>query len=355
MQHILDSMPDAVVVVKPDGLIEFSNLQAENWFDYGRNELVGQSIEILIPEKLRNKHKANREHYLQTSAPRLMGSGLDLYARRKDGSELAVDISIGPLSINGEPHFIAVVRDITERRKLEYERDEATHAREEILGMVSHDLKTPLTAILLNLQLAPRVLAGAWNPSVQKWVNRMSHAADQMNHLMQDVLTAEKVKAGTFNIEKQPHSVATLISNILELLGPIAERKSIILEKKIPDEPLNVRCDQDRILQVLSNLLGNAIKFTAEGGRIGLEVVSRQKEIEFCVWDTGPGITKENLPQLFDRYWQAKKTARMGTGLGLYIVKTVVEAHGGRVWVESSLGNGSRFFFSLPLTDSKLA
>ena len=113
---------------------------------------------------------------------------------------------------------------------------------------------------------------------------------------------------------------------------------------------MTVPCDWDRILQVFSNLIGNAIKFTSHVGEVGVRVEHKcHGEIEFCVWDTGPGIPAENIPHLFKRYWQAEKTSGMGTGLGLFIVKTIIEAHGGRIWVESALGKGAKFYFTLSL------
>jgi signal transduction histidine kinase len=132
------------------------------------------------------------------------------------------------------------------------------------------------------------------------------------------------------------------------MMASLAVRKAIQLEINIHPKTVRVFCDRARIVQVLSNLLGNAIKFANENCQIGVEVTTQPDATKFCVWDTGPGISVEHLPHLFDRYWQAKETSSLGTGLGLYIVKTLIEAHGGRVWVESELGKGSRFFFTLP-------
>lgn len=349
VQIILDSSPDAFIIVRADGIIEFANTQSQKWFGYEMQELIGQPIEILLPDKLKNKHVVHREHYARQPVARPMGTGLPLFARKKDGTEFPVDISISPLPIDDEIHFIAVVRDITDRKKLEAERNDAMCAREEILGIVAHDLKNPLSAILLNIQLASHVLGQAWNPVIQKWVKGITNSAEQMNHLIHDLLTSKKIEAGNFVIEKQTCTVANIVSDAVELMGPIAERRSLQLEINLPQEPLRILCDRARTLQVFSNLIGNAIKFSCAEGKIGIQAQVSKDEVEFHVWDTGAGISAENLPHIFDRYWQAKKTSLTGTGLGLYIVKTIIEAHGGKVWATSELGKGSHFYFTLPI------
>jgi signal transduction histidine kinase len=132
----------------------------------------------------------------------------------------------------------------------------------------------------------------------------------------------------------------------------MARQKKVRLERELPSEPFEIHCDRGRVLQVFGNLIGNAIKFTPEGGAIKLRAEQRGEEALFSVADTGPGIAPDELPHVFDRYWQAKETACLGTGLGLSIAGGLVEAHGGRIWVESTPGQGATFFFTIPMADA---
>jgi hypothetical protein len=148
--------------------------------------------------------------------------------------------------------------------------------------------------------------------------------------------------------------VAPLLSEAVELQVAGAQRKQLRLEKVLPDEGIEVDCDRGRILQVIGNLIGNAIKFTGEGGSVTVAAEPHGEETRFSVADSGPGIEPAELSHVFDRFWQAKKTARLGTGLGLAIAKALVEAHGGRIWVESTLGQGATFFFTIPTAQARV-
>jgi len=343
---LLDASPDAVVIHHVNGFIETVNFQTEQLFGYTRNELIGQPLEILLPEQFREIHISHRNHYSRSPTPRPMGTGIDLYARRKNGTEFPVDISIGPLKIGGDLLFISTIRDITKKRKSEFDRIKSIRAQEQVLGMILHDLKNPLTAILMSIQIAPKILIAS--PEVQKWLRTIRVAAEHMNGLIHDILTLKQTEYGTLAVNKQLFEIGSLVGPILTIVAPIAERKSIQLECVIPDNELRVNCDKDRIMQVLSNLLNNGIKFTPAGGRVELRVESVHDFIKFVISDTGPGLSEEEISHLFEPYWQAKRTAQLGTGLGLSISKNIVEAHAGKIGVTSSLGQGSQFFFLLP-------
>src|SRR6266851_1911414 len=162
--------------------------------------------------------------------------------------------------------------------------------------------------------------------------------------LIEDLLDLASIEAGRLTVERKRHPVTPLVQEALELVEPMAAQKKLRLERELPSEPLDFDCDRERVLQVFGNLIGNAIKFTPEGGTIKVRAEMRGDETLFSVADTGPGIRPDELPHVFDRYWQAKKTARLGTGLGLSIAEGLVEAHGGHIWVESTPGRGSTFF-----------
>jgi PAS domain S-box-containing protein len=241
--------------------------------------------------------------------------------------------------------------DVDDKKRAEEERSRAILAREELLAMVSHDLKNPLGAILLTTALLRRMeLGGQEGERVRGNVEKIQRAAERMNSLIRDILDLARIEAGHFLIEPAPHAPLALMDEALELLQPLATQKGLRLERQVRGESLGpVRCDRERVLQVFSNLLGNAIKFTPEGGSVLVSAEPGEGSVRFSVKDTGPGIPAEQLPHLFDRYWQARDKARMGTGLGLFIARGIVAAHGGHIWVDSTVGVGSTFSFTLPV------
>jgi chemotaxis family two-component system sensor kinase Cph1 len=228
----------------------------------------------------------------------------------------------------------------------------AVQAREELVAVVSHDLKNPLGAIQMNAAL---ILRAASPPDAEQWQRVQSSAAriqrstDRMTGLVKDLLDLAKIESGRFRIEPRVEEVQSLLEQSFEVLKPLAEQKNISLTPVFRAPPdVAVEADPERVFQVLSNLIGNAIKFTPKGGNIRVTVETGPAHVKFAVSDSGPGIPAEQLPHLFDRYWQARHRAREGAGLGLYIVRGLVEAHGGRVWAESQGDSGSTFFFTLP-------
>ncbi len=222
----------------------------------------------------------------------------------------------------------------------------AVAARDEVLSVVSHDLKNPLAAIDLGVQMLLRNKAAA--PAHQAIARRIASAVKSMKSLIQNLLDSAKFESGHLTLERAEHGIRDTLSELLTIQEPLANDRSIHLEVELPDPGLTASFDPERIGQVLSNLVGNAIKFTRPGGTVRVRTEPSVEGICFSVSDTGPGIPAEQLPRIFDRYWQARETARYGTGLGLAIAKGLVEAHGGRIWVESAVGSGSTFYFTLP-------
>jgi signal transduction histidine kinase len=231
--------------------------------------------------------------------------------------------------------------------------DIAVRDRENMLAIVSHDLKNPLGAIQLNHQLMARTLqSGEPTERDRKLLTQLARAqrsAERMVRLIDDILDMAKIEAGRFMVEKADSRVDELLSEVLELHQPAAIQKSILLRTEIPQEACVGYFDHARIFQVLSNLMGNAIKFTPEGGTVTVRAETQGELLIFSVEDTGSGIAPEHLPHIFDRFYQAQETSKLGTGLGLSIAKGIVDAHHGKIWAESMLGKSSTFSFSLPV------
>lgn len=251
---------------------------------------------------------------------------------------------------------INVNEDITERRNAEVDAEEsakqlldAVQTREDVLSIVSHDLKNPLQAINLSIQYLKRRLPETKeNESITKMLATIKSSAESMNRLIHGILDIGKIQAGTFSIEVKKTRLADILNNLKEVLIPLSKNKQIDLYFRPEDFDHEIECDPDRVMQIFSNLIGNAIKFTPAGGKIEVTMELQDHMIKVCVEDNGPGISKDLQKNLFNRYWQAKETSAQGSGLGLFITRGIVEAHGGEIWVESTPGAGTRFYFTIP-------
>jgi PAS domain S-box-containing protein len=223
----------------------------------------------------------------------------------------------------------------------------AVEARQDMLSIVSHDLKTPLTSILLNAG----AMAGPPQGERRKGkthVDRIKQAAKQMQRIIDDLLDATSIEAGNLSIDRRDHDVGLLMREAIELLQPLGQEKGLTLEAKLPSEAMWVACDATRVTQVFTNLIGNAVKFTPEGGSISIAADAWEGKVRLSVRDNGPGMSKAVMRRLFERFSQARETAHKGRGLGLFISKGIVEAQGGTIWVESQPGVGTVVQFTLP-------
>ena len=228
--------------------------------------------------------------------------------------------------------------------------EQAVRARDDLVAVVSHDLKNPLSVIQMQSSALLRGIVsedGESSRRLRAAAERIQRAIDRMNTLLHDLLDLSKIEAGRFSVQPTVHNARELVEEALLVLEPLGHRKQITFTLDASDD-CTVLADRDRIYQVLSNLVGNALKFSPDGGAIQLQISKADNETLFTVADEGPGIAADQLSHLFNRYWQAPRSGRQGSGLGLYIAKGIVEAHGGRIWVVSALGSGSAFSFALP-------
>jgi len=245
-------------------------------------------------------------------------------------------------------YYITQMEDITEIKRTEEALRRAVAERDQVLGIVAHDLRNPLANILI----ACATLDRRGEESELKPKELISRAAQRMNRLIEDLLDVSLVEAGQLKLERQRIAVKDLVSEAVGMQAPLASSSKIDLRLAAGADLNDVLGDRHRLLQVLENLIGNALKFTQAGGHITVGAVPRDHEVMFSVADTGSGIAPQDLTHVFDRFWQTTtRTRRLGAGLGLPITKGIVEAHGGRIWVESRFGRGSSFFFTLPLAD----
>jgi PAS domain S-box-containing protein len=231
---------------------------------------------------------------------------------------------------------------------------EATQIRDQVLSFVAHDLRNPLGTITMQASLLQRSGAEPERRS-RKPAETIQRAAARMNRLIQDILDVSRMEGGHLSVEQARVPAQQIVSDSVEAQKPLTSSASIDLQLELETGVPDVWADRDRILQVFENLIGNAVRCTKPSGRITVGAASHDGEVVFWVEDTGAGITAEEMPHVFDRFWQARKTRRTGAGLGLQIVKGIVEAHGGRIWVESKVGVGTTFLFTLPTAQAARA
>jgi PAS domain S-box-containing protein len=243
---------------------------------------------------------------------------------------------------------------VVEHARLFHEAEQATRARDDVLAVVAHDLRNPLNTVTMavSLMLETTPIERVQERRQAEIVRR---AADRMNRMIQDLLDVKRMESGRLTTDMKPEHPAVIINDTIDMLRPLAAGSTIRLDSSIEDNLPLVLADAARVQQVLSNLVGNAVKFTPRDGRITVCAERIDGEVRIGVIDTGPGIPAEQLPHIFGRFWQAKTSDRRGIGLGLAIAKGIVEAHNGRIWVESHVGLGSTFYFTLPAEPEKTA
>lgn len=240
--------------------------------------------------------------------------------------------------------------DIAERVRVEHALQRAVQLRDEVLGVVSHDLRNPVNTVLLaSAVLMESTASGEEQGTMRRQLEIIGRAARQMDHLIADLLDVASIGAGRLSLELRHNDTATMVQAACETLRPIVEEAGIEFLCDIPADAPAVLADSDRIAQLLSNLVGNAAKFTPNGGRVEVGLEASDGEVRFHVTDTGEGIPAEELPHIFEQFWQARRDGRTGAGLGLAISHGIVEAHGGRIWAKSQDGRGSTFFFTIPV------
>ena len=355
---LLESAPDSMIIVDETGEIVFINKQAEAMFQYSRDELVGQKVEVLLPESFRKNHPQVRNAYFKKPSVRQMGGGNELSALKKDGSSIPVEISLSPMQSDKGMLISAAIRDITMRKEMESEiirakekAEEATQAKSDFLANMSHEIRTPMNSII---GMSHLVLQTDMQPKQRNYIEKVYRSAESLLGIINDILDFSKIEADKLDLEKTPFELNTVFENLSNLVGLKAEEKGIELLFDIPpDVPTNLIGDPLRLGQVLINLGNNAVKFTEDGEVLISVSVEETSDVSvalrFTVRDTGIGMSEEQLEKLFQAFTQADgSTTRKygGTGLGLVICKKLTQLMGGHIDVTSTLGQGSEFTFT---------
>jgi two-component system, sensor histidine kinase len=351
-EKLLQQAPDALLLAAADGRIEFTNAAITNLFGYRPEELLGQPIELLLPERYRGAHRHHRASYVAKPEQRTMGRrGVSLFGRRKDGSEFPIWVSLSPITVDGVMQIAAAIRDVSDwenlaqhLREASEEAKRASQTKSRFLATASHDLRQPLQALqLLNASLE-RKFADADALNI---ITRQQHAINSMTELLNALLDISKLESGTVQVSHETVNAFQVLDEVREQFESVAATKGLVLETQIANISLNT----DRVLlrQLVQNLVGNAIRYT-DLGRINLKLLHTPQDAAIEVTDTGMGISRDQLSKIFDAYYQPQgsRPDRPGIGLGLAIVKQITELLGYGISVESQPGRGTTFRITIP-------
>jgi PAS domain S-box-containing protein len=373
---------DAIISADRRGDIMFWNKGAQALFGYREDEVLGKPLTLLMPARYKGAHRRGLERLQSTGESRVIGNTIELHGLRKDGSEFPLGLSLATWETGEGPFYAAIIRDISARKRAEEalrhahdeletrvrertaalsrtneeleleiaERKRAERLKDEFVSTVSHELRTPLSITKEGISLMLDRVPGALNEKQERILTVAKDSIDRLSRIINNLLDISKLEAGKVDLKRTRVDIAGLMTQVALTFTSKATEKGLALRVNVPEGDLYAYADPDKIVQVLTNLVGNAMKFTTQGA---IEITARDKggDVECLVADTGIGISKEHLPRVFERFQQFRRTVgggEQGTGLGLAIAKELVELHHGTIRVESELGKGTAFTFTLP-------
>jgi PAS domain S-box-containing protein len=364
-QTLLDAMPDAVLVHALDGTVVFANQQVDVLFGYAREELLGQPLEILMPERFRARHLDHRTGYAQAPRTRPMGMGLELSGLRKDGAEFPVEISLSPTELAGEPYIIAAIRDVTERKAAEAEREqlyeaaqEAVRVRNVFLSAISHDLGNPVAAIRMHSRMLREEAVGRNEPEFVEGLGQIESAAERMWKLVAELLDLARLQVGReLELNWQEMDLIAMVRVLVAAQQAETAQHQLRLEAELAE--LLGEWDRARLERVITNLLSNAVKYSPEGGEIVVRVAEEAETNRRGGWavvevrDPGVGIPEVDLPRVVERFHRGANVGQIaGNGIGLSSAKQIVEQHGGMLTITSQEGEGTTVTVRIPRGDA---
>jgi PAS domain S-box-containing protein len=344
-QSILDNAVDGIITIDERGMVGTFNRAAERIFGYKAAEVMGRNIKMLMPEPYQSQHDDYLRNYRKTGVARVIGVGREVEGLRRDGSTFPMDLAVSRSAHEGRPLFIGIVRDITERKRIE-------KMKAEFISTVSHELRTPLTSIRGALGLLSGGAVGELPTQVNAMLKIASNNTERLLLLINDILDMQKIESGQMVFRFQKLELTPFLRQVLQDMVGYGDqhRVKFVLTRDVPD--IHLYADKDRFTQVMANLLSNAAKFSPPNDQVEVAVARQQDRLRISVTDHGLGIPPEFQPRLFERFTQADSSdtrQKGGTGLGLAITKAIVEKHGGRIGFITHPGVGTTFYVDMPL------
>jgi PAS domain S-box-containing protein len=350
---LLESAPDAMVIVNAAGIIELANLQAEKLFQYSRMELLGKSVDVLVPSSLRGAHAGYRGEFFAAPRKREMGAGRELMAVRKDGSEFPVEISLSPLESAEGISVTAAIRDVTERKQAAAllaqtiaELRHSNEALEQFAHVASHDLQEPLRMVASFTQLLSKRYKGRLDADADEFIHYAVDGTQRMKRMIEDLLQYSRAGKGD-PPEHELQVEAVLREAMSNLRAAIEESGAQVTWDPMPQ----VLAPESQLVQIFQNLIGNAIKYRGkEAPHVHIEARSLGQAWQFSVSDNGIGIEEKSLEKIFLIFHRLHGRGEFeGNGVGLAICKQILQQRGGKIWAESNPGQGSTFHFVYPI------
>jgi PAS domain S-box-containing protein len=340
----VESCPNGILMTDGDGVIVLANSEAERLFGYLRRELIGQSIENLVPERMRDRHLAHRAWFARHPGPRRLGASCDLFGLRRDGSEFPLEVSLNPIDTRQGLLVVSVVEDIGDRKRMDRLKDE-------FVSTVSHELRAPLTSISGSLGLLIGGAAGTLPEPALRLLTIAQTNSQRLVRLINDILDIEKIESGQVDFNFKRTDLRALVEQMIEANRSYADAFGVRIRLNAASTPAEVHADPDRLAQVITNLLSNAIKFSPLNGEVVVAIGQDDNVVRITVRDHGSGIPPLFKPRVFEKFSQAdapEARRKDGTGLGLSIVKQIVTRLGGKVGFDDAAGGGTVFHVELP-------
>lgn len=376
VRKLSDNHADGIVTIDQNSIVYYANRAMVRMFGYEKEEIVGGNLNMIMPDYLKEVHNIAVKRYMDTGVRHVNWDGVEVMAKRKDGSEFPIEVSFGEFEQHGIKFFSGFIRDISGRKKIEDEKlaalqeaekvkaelirakeesEEANNAKDHFLAALSHELRTPLSSILGYANMLASGKVDEKPEAMKIAIDTIQKNARLQADMIEDLLDVSRIISGKLALKPLIVGLPSLVQQVCTALKPMADEKHITIECNCcTEKKLFVNGDPQRLIQVFSNIMNNAIKFTQDGGHVQVRVVPNGLEVDVEIIDNGAGINPEFIPHLFGRFQQDERLrhkSRGGLGLGLSIVRTLTEMHGGRVKAHSEgEGKGSAFTVTLPLS-----